>query len=94
MRLPYGSAARYEQVNRKVTAYALNINHSSGRHKAKLFKARLGITIENREVLIKALLNEAKTGNAIYTKASQYGRHYLIDFSLTTELGTSNIRSA
>ena len=50
MKLPYGEAARLEQIARKVETYLLNTEHPKGKHKARLFKAKLGITIESKEV--------------------------------------------
>lgn len=94
MKLPYGEAARLEQIARKVETYSLNTKHSKGRHKARLFKAKLGITIENKEVLIAALLNKAVEGEAKFTEATAYGEKYQIDFSMTTVTGTSVVRSA
>lgn len=94
MKLPYGEAARLEQIARKVETYSLNIEHPEGKHKAILFRAKLGITIENKEVLITALLDTAINGRAAFTRTTQYGKSYLIDFSLTTETGTSVVRSA
>ncbi len=55
MKLPYGEATRLEQIAWKVETYSLNTEHSEGKHKAILFRAKLGITIENKEVLITAL---------------------------------------
>lgn len=94
MKLPYGEATRLEQIAWKVETYSLNTEHSEGKHKAILFRAKLGITIENKEVLITALLDTAINGKAVFTRTTQYGESYLIDFSLTTETDTSVIRSA
>ena len=94
MQLPYGKAADRNQVLRKLETYALDFNHSSGKHKARLFRSKLGITLENKEVLAEALLEAAITSEALYTTTDQYGERYVIDFSLTTEVRTSLIRSA
>ena len=77
MKLPYGEAARFEQIARKVETYSLNTEHSKGRHKARLFKAKLGITIENKEVLVAALLNKAVEGEAKFTETTAYGEKWL-----------------
>lgn len=94
MKLPYGGAARPEQITRKLATYALDVDHPQGMHKAILFSARLGITIENKEVLVDALLDRAANSDAIFMRTTQYGDHYLLDFRLTTDTGTSVIRSA
>ncbi|MEB3273389.1 MAG: hypothetical protein VKJ85_06355 [Prochlorothrix sp.] len=43
MKLPNGNHAIIPR--QKLTLYCLNPNHSSGKHKARVFKAILGITI-------------------------------------------------
>nr|WP_228025281.1 DUF6883 domain-containing protein [cf. Phormidesmis sp. LEGE 11477] len=73
--------------------YSLNFSHLRGKHKARLFRSILGVTIENKEILAIALTDIAVTGNAELTGNSQYGAHYRIDFPLTTSIGTSMICS-
>ncbi|MCG8366306.1 MAG: hypothetical protein MJA27_23595 [Pseudanabaenales cyanobacterium] len=94
MKLPYGDAANRNQIIQKLETYALDFIHSSGRHKARLFCSKLGITIENKEVLVTALLEIAIASDAILTMSDQYGDRYVIDFPLTTGVGTSMVRSA
>jgi hypothetical protein len=45
MKLPNGDRAEIQME--KLTGYCLNPDHSSGKHKAKVFAAALGITAEN-----------------------------------------------
>jgi len=95
MKLPYGDSARPEQIIRKVETYSLNLDHLKGRHKARLFKAKLGITVSNKEVLLTALLKQAARSEAVsYSRSTEYGDCYQIDFELTTESGSSTVRSA
>jgi len=94
LKLPCGSAAGRAQVVRKLETYALDPTHSSGQHKARLFRSKLGITLENKDVLVAALLEAASTSEATLTASDQYGDRYLIDFSLVTEVGQSTVRSA
>jgi hypothetical protein len=44
MKLPYGGRA---DLGDKIERYALNTEHPKGKHKALLFKNRLGITLDN-----------------------------------------------
>jgi hypothetical protein len=94
LKLPYGDAANREQIIHKLETSALDFSHSSGRHKARLFRSKLGITLDNKEVLVTALLEAAIATEAIWTTTDQYGERYVIDFALTTDAGTSIVRSA
>lgn len=94
MKLPYRERAKRKQIAEKLTSYALNVNHRDGQHKARLFKAKLGITKENQEIIELALLKAVMVKEAVYTQRSEYGDKYVIDFLLTTSEGSSKIRSA
>ena len=78
----------------KLETYALDVNHSSGKHKARLFRSKLGITLDNKTMLVEALLVAAATEPAFLTTSDLYGQRYVIDFSMTTAVGTSMVRSA
>ncbi|ELR99708.1 DUF6883 domain-containing protein [Gloeocapsa sp. PCC 73106] len=94
MKLPYRDSIRREQLVEKLTTYALNFEHKDGKHKARLFKAKLGITVNNQETLITAIFEAVNTQHASYTTTSQHGKQYVIDFIMETQVGTSKIRSA
>ncbi len=49
MKLPNGENA--EILMQKLISYCLNPEHSSGKHKARVFASVLGITAENAEIL-------------------------------------------
>lgn len=94
MELPYRDRIQREQIIEKLTTYALNFEHRDGKHKARLFKAKLGITLNNQEKLITAIFQAVNTQSVTYTTTSQYGEKYVIDFIMETEVGASKIRSA
>jgi hypothetical protein len=48
MKLPNGEKA---QLGNKLERYCLNLQHPKGKDKAILFRNRLGITLENKELL-------------------------------------------
>ncbi|MFN9856666.1 MAG: DUF6883 domain-containing protein, partial [Pseudanabaena sp.] len=50
--------------------------------------------IENKQILEDALLEQAISGEATFVETSDYGAKYVIEFSLTTEVGTAIILSA
>jgi hypothetical protein len=94
MKLPYGERAKIQQIIDKLESYSLNRNHSSGKHKARLFRSKLGIDLQSKEILATALMEAANSTDAIFTGSDQYGDRYVIDFELKTEAGVSWIRSA
>ncbi|MDJ0599969.1 MAG: hypothetical protein QNJ37_14140 [Crocosphaera sp.] len=94
MKLPNRDRIKKEQIVEKLTTYALNFNHTDGKHKARLFKAKLGITLNNQDKLIKAIFEAVNTQSVAYSTTSQYGDKYVIDFIMETETGISKIRTA
>ncbi|ACK72903.1 hypothetical protein PCC7424_4540 [Gloeothece citriformis PCC 7424] len=93
MKLPYGNQVDQQQIIDKLTTYSLNFDHKEGKHKAGLFKDKLGILLENQEIILTALRQAAINEELIYQTTSEYRNKYVIDFNLTTEVGTSIIRS-
>ena len=81
MKLPNPNNAYID--DNKLVGYALNFNHAEGKHKARVFKAALGLTVENLAELKNALLEAVKTLDAIPDKSNQYGQKYVIDFPMT-----------
>jgi hemerythrin-like domain-containing protein len=78
----------------KFTEYALNPEHPTGRHKARVFKAALGLTLDDAEFLQKTVQSAAVSYEAVVEEPTSYGERYVIDFELTTDKGTAKIRSA
>ncbi len=80
MKLPYGDKTNLQQIINKLDTYSLDFNHSSGKHKARLFESKLGITKQNIEVLITAIRNTATTSEqAQFTRSDKYGDRYSIE---------------
>ena len=80
----------------KLRDYCLSDQHPRGRHKARVFRASLGITAADapslRDTLIEAVRqhsNEFRPG-----EADEYGQRYVLDFQMTMAVGASTIRSA
>ncbi|WP_330202305.1 DUF6883 domain-containing protein [Cyanobacterium sp. DS4] len=94
MKLPNGDKVNPSQINEKLTTYILKEDHKDGKHKALLFKSILGITLNNKYLLIEALIKIAKEEDICHSENSPYGKKYVIDFLLTTPDGFSIIRSA
>ena len=92
MSLPNGDRAIIDR--RKITDYCLSGDHEDGRHKARLFRALVGLHQGNAVLLLDALGGAAASGDAVAGKADEYGRRYVLDFEFTGPKGTAIIRSA
>jgi hypothetical protein len=80
----------------KLRDYCLSDNHPRGRHKARVFRSRLGLTAGDAELLRLALLDAAQVrqDDLWPTEADEYGQRYVLDFEMTTATGTATVRSA
>jgi hypothetical protein len=78
----------------KLRAYSLNPEHESGGHKARVFRAALGLTINDAEWLRTEVLRIAREGDAKIGEVSQFGQKYLIDAPLTFDERTAIVRTA
>jgi hypothetical protein len=77
----------------KLRHYSLNIQHNRKKHKARLFLAILGLSVENAEELELILLEAIQIYDAISSSQDEYGQRYLVDFPLTRNGNTATIRS-
>lgn len=92
MKVPNGEYAVADI--RKLRDYYLNPQHDEGKHKARLFTAALGITIDYAEELREALLRAVVTHEATLGRCDAYGQRYLVDFMLSRQERRAMIRSA
>lgn len=79
----------------KLRDYCLSTEHPRGRHKARVFRSRLGITVADAELLRRALLDAARNRQAEFqpTEADRHGQRYALDFPMTAAGGTGTLRS-
>jgi hypothetical protein len=77
-----------------ITASATLIRADSTR--ARVFHSRLGLTADDAETLRRALLDAAQERQAelLETDADEFGRRYVLDFEMTSAVGTATVRSA
>jgi hypothetical protein len=92
VKLPNGERAIIDR--RKIVDYCLSAVHEDGQHKAHLFASILGVTVENADRLIDALIEAAAVREATVGKLDAYGQRYSIDFDFTGPAGAATIRSA
>jgi hypothetical protein len=63
----------------KLRDYSLDPLHDVGKHKARVFQAVLGITIDDAEWLREKLLRAAHEEEAVAAPPSIFGEKYIID---------------
>ena len=92
MKLPNGGKAIVEIE--KLRDYCLNPAHPRGRHKARVFVSRLGITAQQADLLRQALIRAARMEPASPGFADEYGLRYVIDFEMVGPSGKGTLRSS
>jgi hypothetical protein len=66
----------------KLSDYCLSPTHLRGRHKARVFQAKLGLTAENARWLEDRLLEAARSANAQLGEKDLHGQRYVLDFEV------------
>lgn len=92
MRLPNGPKAVVDMA--KLRDYCLSPVHPEGRHKARVFRAALGLTRHDAGELHRALLVAAEESDAIPAEADAWGKRFNVDFGMTHGDRQAVIRSA
>lgn len=77
----------------KLREYCLSRDHPRGRHKARMFQEKLGMSDEHAERLQSDLL-DAAYHEAHEGISDAYGRRFLIDLEMTGPGGQATVRSA
>jgi hypothetical protein len=91
MQLPNGERAVVPIE--KLHDYCLHPIHRVGSHKAHVFESVLGLTAALAEDLQQRLLAVTRTGEALLGMQNAYGQRYIVDFEMTTTVGTALVRS-
>jgi len=96
MRLPNAENAVVDIV--KLRDYCLNANHPKGKHKARVFLEKLGITSNDAGQLRQLILEATLTAEATEEQPTAYGRRFIVDFQVQWPQGfmmcTARVRSA
>jgi hypothetical protein len=90
-RIPNGPGAFVDIV--KLTDYVLNASHRTGRHKARVFAAALGLTVDHANDLAESLRNAAAAEDAVLERRDEYGTHYAIEFVIVFQQRSRRVRS-
>ncbi len=89
MKLPNGERG---DLGRKIEDYVSNPGHREGRHKARVFESVLGITLDNPEILRRAILSAAANSDQAEALGDNgHGEVYLLRFSLATVRGSATV---
>lgn len=92
MKIPNGERA---DLGTKLEDYVLNELHDLGKHKARVFKSVLGITLENRSTLATALLHAAaSSSDAVYKGNNGFGDLYQLSVPIRTDRSERIVLSA
>jgi tRNA A37 threonylcarbamoyladenosine dehydratase len=76
----------------KLRDYSLNLNHPVGGQKARVFKAALGITVQQAAWLRERALEVAVTDEATQGATSVFGDKYVIDARINYKSKTALVR--
>ncbi|WP_303838888.1 DUF6883 domain-containing protein [Selenomonas ruminantium] len=89
------AAAKAVIPRQKVFGYALNREHSTGKHKAIVFESALGYNISNGDELIQEIHQKLKEVSAQQQSNEGYGDRYAVDMPITGPNGkTAIVRTA
>ncbi|MBE9157582.1 hypothetical protein IQ265_12215 [Nodosilinea sp. LEGE 06152] len=83
MKLPNGAYAVIPID--KLTNYCLNPNHSSGKHKARVFASALGITVDNADELQQLIAQAAAEGEVVQQDRTAFGQLYKVDWAIDNQ---------
>ncbi|PYS83981.1 MAG: hypothetical protein DMF67_06850 [Acidobacteria bacterium] len=77
----------------KLRDYSLNPQHEAGKHKARVFKAALGLTAGDLKWLREKILMAVQSEEAIARPASPFGIHF-VDILIEREGRKALVRTA
>src|SRR5215211_8796392 len=67
----------------KFRDYCLNPNHPKGKHKARVFLEKLGITRNDAEQLRELILEGILTAEATEQESTLFGRRFIVDLQIS-----------
>jgi hypothetical protein len=91
MNLPNGNRAIVDI--RKLRDYALNPSHDPGKHKARVFKAALGLLQTDADWLREELLSAAATSTCYLGTHTSQGQRFVMEIELNRGELTATVRA-
>ena len=96
MKLPNAEKAVVDIA--KLRDYCLNPNHPEGKHKARAFKEKLGITKDDADRLRQVILEAVLKAEATEQDSTEFGQRFIVDFQVSWSQGivmcTAVVRTA
>ncbi|MCA1612953.1 MAG: hypothetical protein LC800_02120 [Acidobacteria bacterium] len=77
----------------KLRDYSLNPSHPEGKHKARVFRAALGLTKTDAKRVRQMILEAILMNEAAEQLPSAHGRRFVVDFDSAGAQGQVKIRS-
>lgn len=90
--LPNAELAVIEHA--KLVDYCLNPFHRYGKHKARVFAAALGLTINDAEWLKTEILQAVRKAEIVTSSYSAFGQKFTVDFTLSRDGHSVTVRTA
>lgn len=78
----------------KLRDYCLNPSHDTGKHKAIVFRAALGLTVADAERLRDMIFDAIISNEATEIEPSEHGRRFIVEFELIGLRGKAIVRTA
>ena len=78
----------------KLRDYCLNPNHERGAHKARVFRAALGISIDDAEWLKQQVLQNVQATDAQEKPASIFGSKFVVDMIIDRDGLSAKVRTS
>ena len=91
-RLPHGDEAIVDRA--KIEAYCLNEAHPRGRHKARVFRAALGIGQSDAAWLTRVFLDAARSALAHVVAEDGWGTQWRVDTTVSRHGRSAVVRTA
>jgi hypothetical protein len=77
----------------KLRDYSLNAEHPKGKHKARVFRAALGLAASDAEALRRMIIEAVLVNEATEQAPNSYGRRFVVDFRAPSTRGPVIVRS-
>jgi hypothetical protein len=92
MAMKLGDLVERIQIDpKKLTAYALNPQNDRGKHKAHIFRQKLGYTQDNYERLLAQIESQVWEAEAVIQSADTYGQRIRVDLEINGTSGQQAI---
>ncbi|MDQ3653108.1 MAG: hypothetical protein M3458_23075 [Acidobacteriota bacterium] len=78
----------------KLITYSLNPMHDVGQHKSRVFRAALGITLDDADWLREQVLQEIHRSEAVEGRLSPFGQTYVVDMVITRGEMSARVRTS